>query len=449
MKTYDLTTGSEWKTILSFSLPMIGGSLLQQLYNIVDTYIVGIYLGRIPLAAVGSSFSLMVLLNSVVIGLCLGAGVVFSQYYGEKDKEGFYTAVWNAAFFIMSVSIILTVISYILLDDMIVWLRTPQEAIPDTRDYLWIVIAGIVFTGMYNILAVLLRSVGESLAPLWFLAISAVVHIVLAVVFICIWDMGVEGPAAATVAAQAISVIGLAFYVWKDWRDLIPPKGNRRRDGKIILRVVSSASLTSIQQSAMNFGILMIQGLVNSFGVVVMAAFSVVVKIDTLGYLATQEFGNALGIFVAQNHGARLHRRIARGVRQAALTAVLYCGLISLLVNLFAGPLMVLFVGSNDPAVVAVGVQYLRIEGSCYIGIGLLFLLYGYFRGLEKSWISIVLTVISLGLRVCISYICAPESGLGLGPPVIWLSIPIGWAAADIAGLILVKRFEKRLDSAR
>lgn len=439
MKTCDLTTGSEWRKIVFFSLPMIGGSLLQQLYNIVDTYIVGVYLGRVPLAAVGSSFSLMVLLNSVVIGLCLGAGIVFSQYYGENDKEGFFTAVWNATLFILVVSIALTVVSYALLDDMIVWLKTPEEAVEDTRRYLWIAFSGIVFTSIYNILAALLRSVGESVAPLWFLAISAVVHIILAVAFICCWNVGVEGPAVATVAAQAISVVGLALYIWKCWKKLIPPQENRHYDGKIIARVIASASFTSIQQSAMNLGILMIQGLVNSFGVVVMAAFTVVVKIDTLGYLAAQEFGNALGIFIAQNCGAKLPGRIVKGTRYAMLTSVIYCGAVSAFVNLLAGPLIALFIGTGDAEVMEVGIQYLRIEGSCYIGIGILFLLYGYFRGLEKAWISIVLTVVSLGLRVCISYICAPDSGLGWGPKIIWLSIPIGWAAADIVGLLLVK----------
>ena len=271
------------------------------------------------------------------------------------------------------------------------------------------------------------------------MAISAVVHIILAVAFICCWNVGVEGPAVATVAAQAISVVGLALYIWKCWKKLIPPQENRHYDGKIIARVIASASFTSIQQSAMNLGILMIQGLVNRFGGVVMAAFTVVVKIDTLGYLAAQEFGNALGIFIAQNCGAKLPGRIVKGTRYAMLTSVIYCGAVSAFVNLLAGPLIALFIGTGDAEVMEVGIQYLRIEGSCYIGIGILFLLYGYFRGLEKAWISIVLTVVSLGLRVCISYICAPDSGLGWGPKIIWLSIPIGWAAADIVGLLLVK----------
>ena len=417
---------------------MIGGSLLQQLYNIADTYIVGAYLGRVPLAAVGSSFSLMTLLNSVIIGLCLGAGVVFSQYYGENDSDSFYTAVWNASIFIIVISFILVFLSYLLLDHIVVLLNTPLEAIPDTQRYLYIVFSGIIFTSMYNILSVLLRSVGESVAPLWSLAISAVVHIILAVIFICYLDIGVEGPALATVIAQAISVISLAAYVLKRWKILIPPPKNRCYDGKIVFRVVLSASLTGIQQSAMNLGILMIQGLVNSFGVIVMAAFTVVVKIDTLGYLAAQEFGNALGIFVAQNRGAKLNHRIVRGTHYAMITSVIYCGLVSLIVNIFAEQMIVIFVGLGEPEVVAVGIRYLRIEGTCYIGVGILFLLYGYFRGLEKSWVSIVLTVVSLGLRVCISYTFTSDSGFGWGPEIIWLSIPIGWMAADILGLILI-----------
>jgi len=191
----------------------------------------------------------------------------------------------------------------------------------------------------------------------------------------------------------------------------------------------------------MNFGILMIQGLVNSFGVTVMAAFAAAVKIDAFAYMPVQDFGNAFSTFIAQNHGAGKKERIRLGIRSAVLVSISFSLFISIIVYAFARELMLLFVKSNETEIIAIGVQYLRIEGVCYCGIGCLFLLYGLFRGLGKPGTSVILTIISLGTRVLLAYLLAPIPSIGL--PGIWWSIPIGWFLADLCGILFYFRTKR------
>ena len=196
--------------------------------------------------------------------------------------------------------------------------------------------------------------------------------------------------------------------------------------------------MTSVQQSIMNLGILAIQGLVNSFGTVVMAAFSIAVKIDTLAYTPVQDYGNAFSTFVAQNYGAGRWDRIRKGVHLSLWTLLFFCGIISTIVWFAAAPLMGIFVDASEAVVIAEGVRYLRIEGSLYIGIGILFLLYGYYRAINSPFMSIVLTVISLGTRVALAFLLAPLPQFGVS--AIWAAIPIGWFLADMVGLLWMRR---------
>ncbi len=201
--------------------------------------------------------------------------------------------------------------------------------------------------------------------------------------------------------------------------------------------IIRNDVFTGLQQSVMNFGILMIQGLVNSFGAVVMAAFAAAVKIDTLAYMPAQEFGNAYSLFISQNYGAQKRERIKKGTKLATCVSVVFCVVVSVFIFLTAKGLMKLFVDSTETSIIEAGVKYLRIEGSFYFGIGILFLLYGYFRGIQRAEVSLVLTIISLGTRVVLSYLLAPNTALGV--QAIWWSIPIGWILADIVGMILQK----------
>lgn len=432
----DLTRGSIRKGLILFSLPLIAGNLLQQCYNIVDTWVVGRFLGSVALAAVGSAFSLMTLLTSLLLGLCMGSGVVMSQLYGQGDREGLRRAMGNAFVGIAAAALALELAAFALLDSLLVWMRVPAEAAADLRGYLAVVFWGIGFTFLYNFFATALRSVGNSAAALWFLLCATIINIVLDLWFVTGLGWGVEGAALATVIAQAASAAGIVLYFLLKMGDLRPGLRHLKPDGGLLKRIAVVSVLTGAQQSIMNFGILMIQSLVNSFGVNVMAAFAAGVKIDAFAYAPAQDFANGFATFVAQNAGAGRADRVKRGLREAAMMSLGFCALVSAVVGIFAAPLLTIFIDPSQSDVLAVGVHYLRTEGLCYVGIGLLFLLYATYRGLERAGMSIVLTVISLGLRVVLAYWLAPSWGLD----AVWWAIPIGWVVADAVGLAALKR---------
>ncbi len=432
----DLTEGKISKVLLLFALPMIAGNMLQQFYNIADTLIVGRVLGTDALAAVGSAYTLMTFLTSVFLGLSMGSGALFSIYRGQRDESRLRSSVLHAFVLIMAVTVLINAAVYIWLDEILTLLRVPHQVWAGMKEYLLVIFAGLIATSLYNFFSCLLRAVGNSSVPLVFLAVSALLNIGLDLLFMLGFSMGIAGAAFATVIAQYVSGIGIMIYVFRNCRDLLPQKDGLGYDGSILRSIINMSALTCLQQSVMNFGILMVQGLVNSFGPVVMAAFAAAVKIDTFAYLPVQDFGNAYSTFVAQNYGAGRNSRIRQGTKTAFIMSMVFSVVISLLVCIFAVPLMKIFVGGGETAVIEAGVRYLRIEGALYCGIGCLFLLYGYYRAVKRPGMSLLLTVISLGLRVVLAYILSSF----IGETGIWLAIPIGWMLADITGLIYMKR---------
>lgn len=428
----DLTTGPITKTMLLFALPMILGNILQQCYNLVDTWIVGVYLGSDALGAVGSAYTLMTFLTSLIIGMCMGAGALFSISYGQKAYRSMREYLASSFVLILVITIALTGVSYWLLPKILRWMQTPQEVYDLMYTYVFVILMGLPFIFLYNYTAFALRAVGNSVVPLLFLGISTGINIVLDVVFVAVLRRGVAGAAEATVIAQFAAGVGIVIYGVLREPILRLEKGLGVR-WKSVLEILSYAAATGAQQSVMNFGILMVQGLVNSFGTSVMAAFAAGVKIDTLAYMPAQEFGNAYSIFISQNYGAGNHQRIRRGTRSAVLLVLCFCLAISGAVWLLAPRLISIFIDSHEIQTLEIGVQYLRVEGACYVGIGILFLLYGYFRGVERPKISLLLTVISLGTRVLFAYTFAPCFGV----KAIWWAIPLGWILADGTGWLL------------
>ena len=427
-----MTQGPITQGILLFALPLMLGNLLQQMYNIADTWVVGRFLGPDALAAVGSSYTLMTFLTSILLGLCMGSGAAISMQFGSGEEDRMRQSVFLSFSLIAGISLVLNALVYLGLDSILWVLRVPGELKPLMKEYLVIIFLGITATFLYNYFANLLRAIGNSVVPLVFLAVSAVLNVILDLVCVLVLQWGVKGAAGATVFSQFVSGIGIGLYTLKKFPQLCPKKADCRWDKKNLDTILNLSVMTSVQQSIMNFGILMVQGLVNSFGIVIMAAFAAAVKIDSFAYMPVQDFGNAFSTYVAQNYGAGKSERIRKGIRSAGLTSAAFCILISVLVCAFAAPLMGIFVDPGQSEIIAAGVHYLRIEGACYIGIGILFLLYGYYRAVNKPMMSVVLTIASLGTRVALAYLL---SATPLGVTGIWLSVPIGWALADAIGI--------------
>ena len=416
----ELTQGPVMKTMLRFAVPMILGDLLQQCYNIADTLIVGRFLGADALAAVGSSFSLMTFLTSILLGLAMGSGTVFSIRFGEKNETGLKESILASFTLLGIVTIMLNILIFVGIDWIIWFLRTPQELVPMMKDYLLVIFAGMIGIFLYNFFASLLRSLGNSVIPLVFLAVSAILNIILDLWFVAGLGRGVAGAAEATVISQYVSGIGITIYTKIRFPHLLQKTPETRLRLDSIREITSFSFLTCLQQSIMNLGILTVQGLVNSFGTTIMAAFAAAVKIDAFAYLPVQDFG----------------------IRTAMITSISFGLMISLLVFLFAEPLMGLFLDAGESAVIAEGARYLRIEGSFYALIGILFLLYGLYRALGKPGMSVILTVFSLGTRVLLAYILSAIPAIGVVG--IWWAVPIGWFLADAVGIgYYLKKYRK------
>ena len=433
----DLSKGPVVRSMLLFSIPMILGDLLQQCYNIADTLIVGQFLGEKALAAVGSSFTLMTFITSILLGLCMGSGALFSIRFGQRDENGLKEDICASFFFIAAVTLLLNMVAYVSLDGLRPFLRVPDEVWGDMRAYLFVIFMGIPAVFLYNYFTSYLRAIGNSVVPLVFLALSSVLNIILDLWFVIGLERGVSGAAQATVLSQYLSGLGIMLYTLVNHKQVRAIRKIGCLKKERIREILSFSMLTCIQQSVMNLGILMVQGLVNSFGTVIMAAFAAAVKIDAFAYMPVQDFGNAFSTFIAQNYGAKEKKRIQQGLKEAVRISAIFCVVISALVYVFAKPLMMIFIDAGETDIIMEGVRYLRIEGACYIGIGWLFLLYGLYRALGRPGMSVVLTIFSLGTRVTLAYILSAIPEIGVAG--IWWSVPIGWALADIVGLLYYK----------
>lgn len=438
MKTSrDLLNGNETTAIIHFAIPMIIGNIFQQLYNVADTIIVGKFIGPNALAAVGSAFSVMILLTSIIIGFCMGSGAVFSLFYGANEIDKLKNSFFTSFIFIGVVTVIINVCSIFFIDEILTFINVPPEVFNDSKIYLQIIFYGISFTYIYNYFSAIMRSMGNSIIPLVFLILSAVINIVLDIIFVVPLNMGIAGAAYATIIAQAFSAIGMAIFCMLHIPEFRLKREHIFFNRSIIKMIANYSTLSSIQYSIMNFGILMIQGLVNSFGVAAMAAFAAVIKIESFAYMPVQDFGNAFSTFIAQNMGAKKQKRINTGIRSAFKIITIYCAIISILILLFSKPLMYIFIDTSETEILRIGIQYLCIVAGFYCLIGYLFMFYGLFRGIGKPEVSIVLTIVSLGTRVILAYILSSISWIGIVG--IWWSIPIGWALADIIGVIIIR----------
>lgn len=432
-QTIDLTEGKISAKLWAFAVPLMLGNILQQLYNLADTWVVGKYVGDNALAAVGSSYTLMTFLTSIIIGLSLGTGTFISMAYGRKDGAMIRNGIFISSSMTGMITLIITALFYLFLDPIISLLQVPQELHADMKIYLAYVFAGFFASYIYNCISNIMRGMGNSAVPLIFLGISVILNIALDLIFVIFLDMAIKGAAIATVISQYVSALGILIWFICAYPEYRITKQDMKWNRESLRNILSLSGFTCLQQSVMNFGILMVQGIVNSFGTTVMAAFSVAVKIDTIAYMPVQDFGNAFSVFTAQNYGAGKHDRIKEGIKQSVISVALFCAVVSTTVFLSAARLMGFFVDAANTETILIGANYLRIEGACYIGIGILFMLYGYYRAVNKPIMSVILTVISLGTRVILAKILSPIPIFGVTG--IWAAIPIGWFLADLFGI--------------
>lgn len=425
----DLTTGHEGKQIFYFALPMLIGSLFQQLYNTADSIIVGRFVGTEAMAAVSGASPIMFLLTSMIMGITLGFSILLSQYYGSKDMKNVKATIDTTYIFIFLSSLLITLVGVCFSKSILSLMNTPADIIPQATEYLVIIFAGTLFSAGYNSISAILRGLGDSKNPLIFLIIATILNIILDVIFVIGFNMGIAGVALATVLAQAVSFIFSIIYLNKKHAVLKVHLKGLVYDHVIFIKGLKLGIPSAIQQMLFSLGNIALQSLVNGYGTYAMAAFGAGTKIESFISIPIMNLGAAVSTFVAQNMGASQFERIKKGVTASVKMASALALFVAVIFMLCSKQLIGLF--NTSPEVIEIGSKYLMIIGPAFIVISTSFMWTSAVRGAGASVFSMISSIISLWLvRIPSSYLLSYIFGVD----GIWLGIPIGW----IVGFVVI-----------
>ncbi|MBN2435162.1 MAG: MATE family efflux transporter [Spirochaetes bacterium] len=427
----DMTKGNPLGLIVRFSIPMFAGSVFQQLYNVADSVVVGRFLGKNALAAVGASFPIMFLLIALSMGATMGISVMISQYYGARDYKKVKLCIETSYIFLVIIALIVTVMGLVLDDVIINILNTPSEIYADTRLYIDILFGGLILMFGYNSISAVLRGLGDSKTPLYLLIFATVLNIVLDLVFVICFGWGVAGVAIATVLAQGISFIGGIIYLQKINPLFAVNYLKLRFDKDIFVKSIKIGLPTGAQQMFVAAGMMALTRIVNQFGTNALAAFTAAARIDSFAVMPAMNFSLAMSTFVGQNIGAGKLERVNSAIRIGLIFAV-FCALtVSLSVICFSNQLMLLF--TSDVEVISIGQEYLFIVSGFYIAFMIMFIFNGALRGAGDTIIPMFITLFSLWL---IRIPVATYFSVKMGTRGIWLGIPIAWVLGAIFSCI-------------
>ncbi|MCF8330945.1 MAG: MATE family efflux transporter [Bacteroidales bacterium] len=430
----DLTKGKESRRIIYFALPMLLGNVFQQLYNVVDTIIVGKYIGKEALAAVGASFPVIFVLVSLLIGVSAGVTILIAQYYGAKQFENVHRSITTMFSFALVSAIILGGIGIYFSDDIFKLIRLPKEVIPMASSYFTIFASGLVFLFGFNATSAILRGTGDSKTPLYFLIISTLANILFDFLFVVGMDMGVEGAALATVLSQAGAFFTAVIYLNRTHEIISFRIRNWVFDGEILKKGLKIGIPSGLQHTFVAFGMIALFRIVNDFGTNTVAAYTAAIRIDSFAGMPAMSLSAALSTFVGQNLGANRPERVKKGLYATWLISFGVSLVISLIVILFGQRLMGAF--TSDQTVKEIGHSYLMIVGAFYIVFSSMFINQAVLRGAGDTITSMLITLFSLWLlRIPASYLLSRES-VGLGYEGIWWGIPIAWFFGFLASYI-------------
>ena len=431
-----MTEGTIWKKIVFFALPILLGNLFQQMYNTVDSLIVGNYLGSNALAAVSSAGNLIFLMVGFFDGLSVGAGVVIARYFGARDLENLETSVHTTVVLGLIASIALTIGGVLFTPTLLTWMGTPENVMPDSVTYFRIFFMGSLGLVMYNALVGILRAVGDSRHPLYYLIISSVVNVILDLVFIAVFHMGVEGAALATALSQVLSAILCLIQLLNTDEEYKIEWKKIRCNWKMLKQIIYFGLPSGMQNSIIAFANVIVQSYINSFGELAMAGCGTYSKIEGFAFLPITSFTMALTTFVSQNLGAKEYERTKKGVRFGVICAVLLAELIGVITFVFAPQLVAAF--DSTPAVVKFGVDRARVEGFFFCFLAFSHGIAAVLRGAGKSVIPMVVMMIFwCGVRV--SFLAVTMSIHPMIELLYWV-YPLTWALSSIAFYIYYKK---------
>lgn len=426
----DMTKGNINKHLIKFAIPLILGNLFQLSYNAIDSIIVGRFVGTNALAAVGTANPIMNIAMFFIIGICMGASILMSEYFGQGNIKKFKREVSTTFISGFIFTVIIIIICIIMTKPILQLIRTPKEILSDATNYLRIIFCGLIFTFLYNVYAATLRSIGDSKTPLIFLIISSIINVVMDIIFVVHFKMGVNGAALATVIAEMLSSVLCITYAYIK----VPMLRFSRKEiiiDKTLLKITINYSwVTAMQQTCLYVGKVLVQGAVNPLGVQAIAAFNAVNRVDDFAFTPEQSISNGMTTFLAQNRGAKKHDRIKKGFWSGMKIETLYWVIISMIVYFGAQSIMNLFVPEKSSTVVELGVIYLQMMAFFYLLPSWTNGIQGYFRGMGDLKITLRSTFIQIVGRVAFTYLLAPKFGI------------VGIALSCLAGWIIMLAYE-------
>jgi len=418
----DFTSGNIWKLIFNFTLPMLLGNVFQQLYNIIDSIIVGNILGKEALAAVGASYPIIFTLIALVIGIGSGFSIIVSQLYGAKDINRVKLAVDTMYIFLFVTAIIVSAVGIYFSEELFIILQLPSELIPQASTYLNIYMLGMVLFFGFNGTSSVLRGLGDSKTPLYFLIVASILNILFDLLFIIVFEWGVAGAAWATVLAQGIAFVSIILYLNKTHELLKFRLTKLKFDIELFWQSVKVGLPSGMQHTFVAMGMMALLGIVNGFGTDVIAAYTAAGRIDSLAIMPAMNFSQALAAFVGQNLGANKIERVRKGFIATFIMSNVFCLMMTAIIIIFGNNLMELF--TKDANVIAIGEEYLIIVSSFYLVFSTMFTTNAVLRGAGDTLIPMFITLFALWVvRIPVSYILSKE----IGETGIWWSIPIGW----------------------
>ena len=437
----DLTTGNETRAIVTFAIPMLIGNVFQQLYQMVDSIVVGQGVGKEALGAIGASVPIIFLMVSLIMGVTMGATIMLSQFYGARDTERLRRTMDTAYIFLFIASVIVSVAGFFLSTPILRAMQTPEEILPHASEYLRIMFIGMIFLFGYNTVGAVLRGLGDARRPLYFLIVASILNVVLDLLFVIGFGWGIAGAAWATVISQGVSfVIGVAYMQRRP--ELRTTLGSMRFDRPLFRSMLRIGLPTGIQQSLVSFGFVALTRIVNPFGTDVVAGYTAATRLDSFAMLPAMNLSMAVSTFVGQNLGAGKPERVRRGYAAGMAMGGAISVVLTAVLIVFRDGLIGLF--STDPGVLRYGGEYLTIVTSFYVLFTAMFITGGVLRGAGDTMVQMVITLIALwGVRIPVAALLSGTMGT-LG---IWWSIPAGWSVgfALIFGYYLTGRWKRKV----
>jgi len=430
----DLTQGKEGTLILMFALPMLIGNVFQQFYNMVDSWVVGQFVGTDALAAVGASFPLVFLMVALVMGLAMGSNVLIAQYYGAKNMEKVRASIETTYLVLFSSGIVLTIVGLLSAEFILRLLRVPESILPLSLEYLRIIYAGMILMFGYNGVSAILRGLGDSKTPLVMLMVATVLNVVLDLVFVRVFHWGVPGVAWATVIAQGVSFFGSVIFLNRTHEVLRTNFLKLHFHKDIFIASLRIGLPAGVQQTMVSLGIMFMSAVVNGFGTTVIAGFVAAGRIDSFIAMPAMNLSMALSTFTGQNMGAQKPDRVRKGYKAALQIGLAITVVLVLVLLLFGRALVGIF--TSDQAVIDVGAQYLAVIAPFYFIFNIMFITNGLIRGAGEAIVPMISTLLAMWIIRIPSAVLF--SGIW-GVVGIWWAMPTGW----VVGMLIAVGYYK------